>query len=205
MMLMLNLSIGSSLIATHRTHYLGPFGQRADIALPSHCQPVAGFFIFRLWEPSSTHLLVKSSRGPEPTTHGINMSETFTIVGVGLTSSSVGVTFATLFPEATPAVMLGSLAGTALYVLTSDPHQLWKQAIFALISFISGVFFSIPMAKIMAGIINTPLSLMKPPASIEVTPAVGAIVTASISVAVLLRILRKSKSGKMPGLGEEDK
>ncbi|MEP9315470.1 putative holin, partial [Enterobacter hormaechei] len=106
---------------------------------------------------------------------------------------------------ATPAVMLGSLAGTALYVLTSDPHQLWKQAIFALISFISGVFFSVPMAKIMAGIINTPLSLMKPPASIEVSPAVGAIVTASISVAVLLRILRKSKSGKMPGLGEEDK
>ncbi len=44
MMLMLNLSIGSSPIATHRTHYLGPFGQRADIALPSHCQPVAGFF-----------------------------------------------------------------------------------------------------------------------------------------------------------------
>ncbi|HAV1976479.1 TPA: hypothetical protein JG987_003915 [Enterobacter hormaechei subsp. steigerwaltii] len=132
------------------------------------------------------------------------MSETFTIVGVGITSSSVGVTFATLFPE-TSAVMLGSLAGTALYVLTSDPHQLWKQAIFALISFISGVFFSVPMAKIMAGIINTPLSLMKPPASIEVSPAVGAIVTASISVAVLLRILRKSKSGKMPGLGEEDK
>ncbi len=45
MMLMLNLSIGSSPIATHQTHYLGPFGQRADIALPSHCQPVAGFFI----------------------------------------------------------------------------------------------------------------------------------------------------------------
>lgn len=30
---------------TNQTHYLGPFGQRADIALPSHCQPVAGFFI----------------------------------------------------------------------------------------------------------------------------------------------------------------
>ncbi|TYS04404.1 hypothetical protein FZC81_24225, partial [Enterobacter hormaechei] len=55
-------------------------------------------FYSRLREPSSTRLIVKSSRGPEPTTHGINMSETFTIVGVGLTSSSVGVTFATLFP-----------------------------------------------------------------------------------------------------------
>ncbi len=41
MMLMLNLSIGSSPIATHRTHYLGPFGQRADIALPSHCLTLA--------------------------------------------------------------------------------------------------------------------------------------------------------------------
>lgn len=45
MMLMLNLSIGSSPIATHRTHCLGPFGHRADIALPSSSRPVAGFFI----------------------------------------------------------------------------------------------------------------------------------------------------------------
>ncbi|MCS2172785.1 MULTISPECIES: putative holin [Scandinavium] len=132
------------------------------------------------------------------------MSEPITIAG-GVTSAAVGVTFAALFPEATPAVMLGSLAGTALYVLTSDPHQLWKQTIFAVISFIGGVTFSVPMAKIMAGIINTPLSMMKPPTSIEVSPTVGAIVSASISVAVLLRILRRSKDGKMPGLGEEDK
>ena len=34
--------------AAHRTHYLGPFSRRADIALPSHCQLVAGFFYFRL-------------------------------------------------------------------------------------------------------------------------------------------------------------
>lgn len=45
MMLMLNLSIGSSPIATHQTYYLGTFGQRADIALPSSSRPVAGFFI----------------------------------------------------------------------------------------------------------------------------------------------------------------
>ena len=32
-------------VTTHRTHYLGPFGQRADIALPSSSRPVAGFFI----------------------------------------------------------------------------------------------------------------------------------------------------------------
>ncbi|WP_255296459.1 hypothetical protein [Leclercia adecarboxylata] len=55
----------------------------------------------------------------------------------------------------------------------------------------------------MAGVINTPLSLMKPPVSIEVSPSIGALVSASISVAVLLRILAKSKRGKMPGLEEE--
>nr|DAI88395.1 MAG TPA: hypothetical protein [Caudoviricetes sp.] len=31
--------------AAHRTHYLGPFGQRADIALPSYSWLVARFFI----------------------------------------------------------------------------------------------------------------------------------------------------------------
>nr|DAE64501.1 MAG TPA: hypothetical protein [Caudoviricetes sp.] len=31
--------------AAHRTHYLGPFGQRADIALPSSSWLVARFFI----------------------------------------------------------------------------------------------------------------------------------------------------------------
>ncbi|HID7510848.1 TPA: putative holin [Enterobacter hormaechei] len=120
-----------------------------------------------------------------------------------VTAGTAGVTFASLFPEATPAVMLCALAGSAMYVLTAEPHQLWKQIIFAVISFMGSVFFSEPMAKIMAGVINTPLSLMTPPVSIEVSPSIGALVSASISVAVLLRILAKSKRGKMPGLEEE--
>lgn len=84
-----------------------------------------------------------------------------------------------------------------MYVLTAEPHQLWKQIIFAVISFMR------LMVKMMAGVINTPLSLLKPPVSIEVSPSIGALVSASISVAVLLRILAKSKRGKMPGLEEE--
>lgn len=32
-------------VTANQTHYLGPFGQRADIALPSSSRPVAGFFI----------------------------------------------------------------------------------------------------------------------------------------------------------------
>ncbi|MEH0017423.1 putative holin, partial [Citrobacter portucalensis] len=82
------------------------------------------------------------------------MSEPITIAS-GVTSATVGITFATMFPEATPGVMLCALAGAAMYVLTSEPHQLWKQMLFAVISFMGGVFFSVPMAKILAGVINT--------------------------------------------------
>ena len=96
------------------------------------------------------------------------MSEPLTIAG-GVTSATIGVTFASLFPEATPGVMLCALAGAAMYVLTSDPHQLWKQFLFAVISFVGGVFFSVPMAKILAGVINTALGLLQPPVSIEVS------------------------------------
>ncbi|MDU1652720.1 MAG: putative holin [Leclercia adecarboxylata] len=130
------------------------------------------------------------------------MHDPLTIAG-GVTSATIGVTFASMFPEATPGVMLGALSGAAMYVLTSDPHQFWKQFLFAVISFVGGVFFSVPMAKILAGVINAGLGLLKPPVVIEVSPNIGALVSASISVAVLLRILAKSKRGKMPGLEEE--
>jgi hypothetical protein len=76
-------------------------------------------------------------------------------------------------------------AGAAAYVITAEERKIWKQVIFVLISFIGGVFFAVPMAKIMAGIINT------------------ALVAASISVAVLLRILSRTKRGKGCGAGGE--
>ncbi|MGT3269443.1 putative holin, partial [Yersinia enterocolitica] len=59
---------------------------------------------------------------------------------VGVTTASAGVTFAAMFPEATPAVVVCSLAGAALYVLSSRPHRLWRQVLFALISFIGGIY-----------------------------------------------------------------
>lgn len=153
--------------------------------------------------PQKASLLMQPE-GLTSITHGIHMAEPITIAS-GVTSATVGITFASMFPEATPGVMLCALAGAAMYVLTSEPHQLWKQMLFAVISFIGGVFFSIPMAKILAGVINAALGLLTPPASIEVSPNVGALVAASISVAVLLRIVAKSRRGKMPGLEEEGK
>ncbi|MGK0735901.1 putative holin [Yokenella regensburgei] len=131
------------------------------------------------------------------------MSDPLTVAG-GIAAGSVGVTLATMFPEATPGVMLFSLGGAALYVLTSEPHQIWKQAIFAIISFLGGVSFAVPMATIMAGVINSALSLLTPPVTIEVSPNIGALVAASISVAILLRILSKSKNGSFPRLDGGD-
>ena len=130
------------------------------------------------------------------------MSDPLT-VAAGVAAGTTGATFATMFPEATPAVLLCALAGAAAYVLTTEEHKIWKQIVFALISFIGGVYFAVPMAKIMAGVINTALGLLHPPVSIEVPPSIGALVAASISVAILLRILSRSKRGKMPGLEEE--
>jgi hypothetical protein len=109
-----------------------------------------------------------------------------------------------MFPEATPAVMLCALAGAAMYVLTAEEHRIWKQIIFALISFIGGVFFAGTASEILAGLLNAALGVLTPPVHVKVSPAIGALVASTISVVVLLRILSKSKtaSPKLEGGGE---
>jgi Na+/glutamate symporter len=113
---------------------------------------------------------------------------TSTVVVAG----SAGVTFATLFPEATPPVMICALAGALLYVLTSENHQIWKQIVFAVISFIGGVYSAEFVSHILTALANTVLQNPNPPVSIP--PAVGALVGAVIAVTVLLRILSRSKT-----------
>ncbi|MBA8561933.1 hypothetical protein HVV49_14245 [Citrobacter freundii] len=61
------------------------------------------------------------------------------IIASGVTSATVGITFATMFLDETPGVILCALAGAVMYVLTSEPHQLWEQILFAAISFMGGV------------------------------------------------------------------
>lgn len=121
----------------------------------------------------------------------------------GVAAGSAGVTFASLFPEATPAVMICALAGAALYVLSSQDHKLWKQLIFALISFIGGVYCAGTASEIIAALINAGLSHLSPPVQIKVTPAIGALAASTISVTILLRVLSRSRSGSLPGLKEE--
>lgn len=119
-----------------------------------------------------------------------NMSEPLTL-SAGATSASVGVTFASIFPEATPAVVACSLAGAALYVLSSRPHRLWRQVVFALISFIGGIYCAETASEIIAALINAGLNHLSPPVTIRITPAIGALVASTICVSILLRVMSK--------------
>ncbi|HFO0272941.1 TPA: putative holin [Enterobacter asburiae] len=125
-------------------------------------------------------------------------------VTAGVAAGTTGITFATLFPEATPAVMVCSLAGAALYILSSEDHKIWKQILFALISFIGGIYCAGTSSEIIAALINAGLNQLSPPVTIKVSPAIGALAASTVSVTILLRILARSKTGNLPGVkGEE--
>ncbi|HHA2284411.1 TPA: putative holin [Enterobacter asburiae] len=125
-------------------------------------------------------------------------------VTAGMAAGTTGITFATLFPEATPAVMVCSLAGAALYILSSEDHKIWKQILFALISFIGGIYCASTASEIIAALINAGLNQLSPPVTIQVSPAIGALAASTVSVTILLRILARSKTGNLPGVkGEE--
>ncbi|HFS7511826.1 phage holin family protein [Enterobacter mori] len=125
-------------------------------------------------------------------------------ITAGVAAGTTGITFATLFPEATPAVMVCSLAGAALYILSSEDHKIWKQILFALISFIGGIYCAGTASEIIAALINAGLNQLSPPVTIKVSPAIGALAASTVSVTILLRILARSKTGNLPGVkGEE--
>ena len=125
-------------------------------------------------------------------------------VTAGVAAGTTGITFATLFPEATPAVMVCSLAGAALYILSTEDHKIWKQILFALISFIGGIYCAGTASEIIAALINAGLNQLSPPVTIKVSPAIGALAASTVSVTILLRILARSKTGNLPGVkGEE--
>ncbi|EPN9585286.1 putative holin [Cronobacter sakazakii] len=117
-------------------------------------------------------------------------------VSAGVATGTVGITIATFFPEATPAVMLCSLGGAALYVLSADEHEPWKQIIFAIISFIGGMYCAGTAADIITALINAALHKLTPPVTVSVSRPVGALVASTISVTVLLRVLARYRTRK---------
>lgn len=120
-------------------------------------------------------------------------------VTAGIATGTAGITIAMFFPEATPAVMLCSLGGAALYVLTADEHEPWKQIVFAIISFIGGMYCAGTAADIIAALINAALHKLTPPVTITVSRPVGALVASAISVAVLLKVLARYRTRKGEG------
>ncbi|HDL6962249.1 TPA: hypothetical protein PXM28_001491 [Yersinia enterocolitica] len=110
-----------------------------------------------------------------------------------IASGSAGVVFAALFPDASPAVIMCALAGATLYILSTDNHKLWKQMVYALISFIGGVNFAGTASDIIAAMINANLSKLDPPVTITVSPAIGALVASVICVTALLHLLSRAK------------
>ena len=112
-------------------------------------------------------------------------------IATGAAAASTGATFATLFPEATPAVVVCSLAGAALYVLSSRPYRLWRQVVFALISFIGGIYSAGTTSEIIAAVINASIGKFAPGVSVHVTPGIGALVASTICVSILLRVMAK--------------
>lgn len=117
-----------------------------------------------------------------------------------MAAGTTGITFATLCPEATPAVIVCLLAGAVLYFLSSEDHKVWKQILFALILFIGGFYFAGTTSEIIAALINAALNQLSPPVTIKVLSAIGALAASTVSVTILLRILARSKIGSLTGL-----
>ena len=132
------------------------------------------------------------------------MSGTVTAAAVGFTSASMGVTLATMFPGTSPGILIGALAGTSIYVLTSEPYTIWKQVIFSVISFIVGVWMADPVSHILDGMVNTVTRNLHPPVTVQISPSIAAMVASAVAIAVLLRILKRTQKGPIPGLDEGD-
>lgn len=96
-----------------------------------------------------------------------------------------------LFPEGTPSIMLCSLAGTALYVLTTENHEYWKQIIFSIVSFFGGIHSAGTASEIIATVINYLLHNLNPSVLIEIPHPVGALVASSVFVTILLKFLNR--------------
>lgn len=132
------------------------------------------------------------------------MSEPVTITTTAVVSTTMGVTIGTLFPGVTPPILMGAIMGTAIYVMTPSIFPLWKQFIFAIISFVTGIIVAQPTTDIIDGLINYGLSHLNlnPPLIIKINPFIGALVAALIAITILLRIMKKSKTINIPGVDE---
>jgi 4-hydroxybenzoate polyprenyltransferase len=137
------------------------------------------------------------------------MSEPLTVTvasgaASGVAMGSIVTALAAVFPEATPSVMICSLAGATFYVLTSQSYTLWKQTLLAMVSFIGGIYSAQMASDIISALINAALEHLNPPVTVNIPPAVGALVASAICVSVLIAILKRTRDGPHRKSGEDN-
>lgn len=108
----------------------------------------------------------------------------------GLTTGSAdaplilsGVTLAGMFAGADAGVLIGSFAGAMVYVLSSTELSRWSRLGYGLASFLIGIV----SADLATGIITYMVGDFLP-AGVTVSRAVGATVSATLGVCVLLAL-----------------
>jgi hypothetical protein len=101
------------------------------------------------------------------------------------TGSVVAVGSLSLLPGVEAAVILGSFAGAAVFVLASTDLTNAKKVGFFAISFIAGILLASIAAALMASVL---------PGRIEVSEGVGALVAAAVAVRLLLWLIKLAEN-----------
>lgn len=109
----------------------------------------------------------------------------------GWLGGTAGIMIAYMFPDASPSVFMGALAGTALYVVTSEPHPIIKQIILSAFSFIAGLLSASAITLFLTGVINEITRKLHPPIFINVDPFFGSAIASGLAVTVFLHFLKK--------------
>ncbi|WP_052250271.1 putative holin [Enterobacter sp. Bisph1] len=105
----------------------------------------------------------------------------------------------TLNPEFTPAVMICSLMGTTLYIITEENTNPLRKLVTAIISFLCGVYGAADAAGAISATFSALITqFITAGYDIQISTAIGAMVASVTSVSLLsgiLSIIRKKTTG----------
>ncbi|WP_350262590.1 putative holin (plasmid) [Pantoea sp. BJ2] len=117
------------------------------------------------------------------------MDQSLNVV-TSLNRTAINEVLADCLSQSSHAEMLCALAGAALFVISRDNLKVWKQAAFALISFVGGIFSSEFISELLSGLLNMMLFKLGLEQIIRVPRETGALVASAVCVTVLLRIVK---------------
>lgn len=109
------------------------------------------------------------------------MAEPISTSSASATLAAVGLL--ALFPGVPAESVLGAFAGAVVFILSSQELTLIRKAAFFLVSFVTGVIAGPTVASLLAS---------AAPASVKVSPGVGAMVAAAVIVKLLQWLIRRA-------------